>query len=177
MSTPLPPTPSPIPIEIISNTPVEWWSSFVTPAGALLGAAIGGAIAFISVRSSDERKRLADDRRQWDSKLLDVHVSLALAAKPFYATREHNIGDTRHIAPLVPALEASIDVMETQLTIVKMIAPDCESAVQALVNAATASKNDASNGTPLVGTSYSAFETAEKTVLESFQKRARIERQ
>lgn len=65
-------TPSPVPIVI--NMPASgspWWGVPAITATAVL---FGALVAFFSTRFSDQRKRKADDRRQWDKEIRDLYL-------------------------------------------------------------------------------------------------------
>lgn len=58
---------------IINNMPAPSW---VVPTLTLAGVVVGGFVTWLSTRASDKRKHHQEDRRRWDSLLVEASVDL-----------------------------------------------------------------------------------------------------
>jgi len=160
-------------LQAASATATEWYSPFVTPAGALLGALIGGGIALISARLSDKRKQRADDVRQWDARLIEIYADMDAATLVFYSTWNLNDGDSRHLNQVIPDMEASIDAMGRGIAIIEIIAPNCESASRLLRDVAREALTNAENAIPMRGKHLETFKSAHAELVAAVQAQIR----
>ena len=171
MSTP---TLIPAVVNVVASGASYWFTPFIPLISALLGAAIGGAIALISARSSDKRKQRADDLRQWDSNLIEIYIEINAATLVFYNTWQFNEGDLNHLRKQLPEMEKAVNSIANGVAVIEIIAPSCEDACRQLLERAKVSMRDAEDGIPMHGDRLSSFKGAHAGLIESIRQRIRV---
>jgi len=156
--------PTPFPVELISHA--HWFDAFVSPLGALIGAALGGLIAFISVRASDNRKRIADDQRRWDERILEIYLEVDNATTAFYESRWFNSGDAKHFTDHEPKMSAAYDLIKSRKPTLQVIAGECVDALQALLDAGETAIDDARRNRPMRPASFEAAHGAFRSAVQ-----------
>ncbi|PZF02836.1 hypothetical protein DEJ01_09935 [Curtobacterium sp. MCLR17_040] len=160
---------TPIPVELISHA--QWFDAFVSPLGALIGAALGGLIAFISVRASDNRKRVADDQRRWDERVLDIYLEVDNATAAFYESRSFNTGDGKHFTDHEPKMSAAYNLIKSKKPILQVVAAGCVPALEALMLAGEEAIDDARRNKPM---QRGPFDAAHMNFRSAVQRQLRI---
>jgi hypothetical protein len=115
----MPPSPSPILVQLVNEESLPVWLTQLIPGLFVLIAAV---IALASLRASDKRRLGREDRRQWDSELKASYVALgeevskvrrALAS----TQRTHDEGKE-----LVLTLEAAMTAVSEHVRLFELIA-------------------------------------------------------
>lgn len=114
----MPPTPTPTPIlvKIVSEDADFWNQPLFVAILALLGVALGAGVTVFTNRQLAR----AEDRRQWDEKILDYFLQIRDASDAF--TEVHNTGDTKHFNELGSRQEALLPVVRNDLDRLGLIA-------------------------------------------------------